>query len=115
VRELKPKEDRTEREWVLYYGAEAERKGRPIYLGTFRRPEHLGPLRHYLLWCEDCGRFQVTHPHGYGRRIECARCRRQFGHLLPVRRTLLNPFSNAWFVCFLALLAFLVAIWSSRR
>ncbi len=53
----------------------ARRSGRPVYLRRERRAGWRSPLPLYALWCEDCGRFTVTHPAGYGR-IHCAGCRR---------------------------------------
>ncbi len=53
----------------------ARRIGRPVFLRRALRPGWRAKLPLYVLWCEDCARYTVTHPAGYGR-IHCAGCRR---------------------------------------
>ncbi|HSD12588.1 MAG TPA: hypothetical protein VLC10_03445 [Patescibacteria group bacterium] len=53
----------------------ARHAGRPVFLRRAIRPGWRAKLPLYVLWCEDCGRYTVTHPAGYGR-IHCAGCRR---------------------------------------
>lgn len=52
----------------------ARRSGRPAYLCRERRPGWRAALPLYVLWCETCGIYSVTHPAGYGR-IHCRGCR----------------------------------------
>ena len=63
-------EGMTDRQWVLLYGDKAKRKGRPLFLCREKRPGWSARLPIYLLWCERCADFTVTHPAGYGR-IHC--------------------------------------------
>jgi hypothetical protein len=72
--------------WILLKGKEARESGSPVYLETREMPGWTGPLPRYLLWCLDCSKFTVTHPHGYTERLECHRCRRVYKRLKPPPR-----------------------------
>lgn len=71
--------------WILLKGKEARESGKPVYLETKQMPGWTGALPRYLLWCLDCEKFTVTHPHGYTERLECHRCRRRYAVLNPPR------------------------------
>jgi hypothetical protein len=65
---------RRDREWITRHGDKAKRKGKPVFLERQWRQGWSAALPLYLLWCQDCEVFTVTHPAGYGR-IGCKNCR----------------------------------------
>ena len=116
----KPLDLWTDEEFIKLHGEglRAARSSKPLFVGNLMRPGWTGRIPTYLIFCRACqygpdGGFTVTHEAGYERRLECKYCRARYDHLLPGRRakdTFLNPHRHPWFIAFLFLAAFLLAL-----
>jgi len=117
----KPRDLWTDQEFIKAHGEalQAARSPKPYFLGKLERPGWTGRIPTYLIYCRACqyidadGGFTVAHEAGYERRLECKHCRTRYDHLLPGRRakdTMLNPHRHPWFIAFLFLAAFILAL-----
>ena len=117
----KPLDLWTDDEFIQAFGAEAKRQApKPLFLGDLQRSGWTGKIPTYLVYCAPCrfrpgGGFTVAHEAGYGRRLECAKCRRRYEGQLLVRRlgawlAGLNPLAHPGSRFFLFILVLCAAV-----
>ena len=112
--EEKPRDQWTDREFIVMFGREAKEQGSPVFLGELQRHGWTAPIPTYLVWCRECQfleskGYSVVHEAGYTRRLECATCQARFDDPRPVARLrTVHPLLTAALV--LAFIAALIAV-----